>query len=336
MEEHMREELRQIDVSAIAELVRIKEQEEILRERLAKMEAGKAKVSQVVYRRVREDYETRQAALDAESHPLKERARTEYAKLCVLRGEAERAVEDASLQKEELEFRRDLGEFEDDQFRDGLAECEKRLSDRKQELAEILQLKEQFLKAFHSEEELELPAVVELPRREPVSGEETVVRPYTPVSPPAPALSPDATVMSSALPSQAQGGVPPSDVTIPTSKAAVASSAPASATGLSTVSATVMLSLSRVIRLVNNEPAEEYVLKPGANSIGRSPKNDIQVPQSEVSRRHANIILSDEGCRIVDLGSENGVYVNGERVQDRPLANGDLILVGTQKLVYKE
>lgn len=48
--------------------------------------------------------------------------------------------------------------------------------------------------------------------------------------------------------------------------------------------------------------------------IGRHPGCDIRVPDETVSRRHARIVVDDDGYAIEDLGSRNGTYLNGERV----------------------
>ncbi|HQR68479.1 MAG TPA: hypothetical protein PLB02_13910, partial [Thermoanaerobaculia bacterium] len=161
----MREELAQIDLSPIADLVRIKAEEEVLRDRLGKMEERKEKVTALVYRRVRQDYEARKAALEAESKPLKEKARLEYAKLQALRETAERAVEEASLEKEELEFRRDLGEFPNSQFQEKLNGCELRLAERQAELEAVVETRAKFVSAFHTEAELETPVPAAAPSR---------------------------------------------------------------------------------------------------------------------------------------------------------------------------
>jgi hypothetical protein len=150
----MLDELEKIDLSPIADLVRIKGEEEVLRDRLEKMEGRKEKVSELVYRRVRQDYEARKAALETESRPLKEKARREYATLQILREKAERAAEEAALEKEELEFRRDLGEFPDDQFRERHSAVEQRLAERKRDLGAVAEIQAKFVAAFHSEEEL--------------------------------------------------------------------------------------------------------------------------------------------------------------------------------------
>src|SRR5271169_2548248 len=148
----MREELSRIDLTPLSELVRIKQEEEVLAERLVKIEDRAGKVSRTVYDRVKRDYETRKAALEQESRPLKEKARVEYRRLKALRAQVAQAVDAAALDKEELELRKDLGEFPDKDYKERLAAGEERLAGEKKDLDEVDETKAKFLEAFRSEE----------------------------------------------------------------------------------------------------------------------------------------------------------------------------------------
>jgi EmrB/QacA subfamily drug resistance transporter len=67
----------------------------------------------------------------------------------------------------------------------------------------------------------------------------------------------------------------------------------------------------------------------GNATIGREPECDLQVLDSEVSRRHAKITIRDGSAVIDDLNSANGTYVNGERIVSQyRLAPGDQIEIG--------
>jgi len=66
--------------------------------------------------------------------------------------------------------------------------------------------------------------------------------------------------------------------------------------------------------------------------IGRAAELDIVLVEDMVSRKHAKITLSDGKVLLEDLGSTNGTYVNGEKVQAALLREGDRILVGTSIL----
>ena len=79
-----------------------------------------------------------------------------------------------------------------------------------------------------------------------------------------------------------------------------------------------------------------FELRPGALVIGRSTGCQLVLDDALVSRRHAQLVLTDQEVRLEDLGSANGVYVNGERVnQSRVLSPGDRIVVGQQELVLR-
>ena len=67
----------------------------------------------------------------------------------------------------------------------------------------------------------------------------------------------------------------------------------------------------------------------GSATIGREPECDVQVLDSEVSRRHAKVTIRDGVATIDDLHSANGTYVNGERILGSyTLAPGDRIEIG--------
>jgi len=63
-------------------------------------------------------------------------------------------------------------------------------------------------------------------------------------------------------------------------------------------------------------------------NIGREIDSDIFLDDITVSRRHASIIKTDKYFKIVDMGSLNGVYVNGKLIEEKYLENGDKIQIG--------
>jgi hypothetical protein len=68
---------------------------------------------------------------------------------------------------------------------------------------------------------------------------------------------------------------------------------------------------------------------PGGAVLGRSRDCDVVLADSNVSRRHAEIRPAGDAWIITDLGSTNGVQVNGRRVTSAPVKPGDDIVVGT-------
>jgi hypothetical protein len=72
-------------------------------------------------------------------------------------------------------------------------------------------------------------------------------------------------------------------------------------------------------------------LLPGETIIGRSPKCQLVLDDLLVSRSHARIVTKQGTVTIEDLGSANGVLVNGERLmRARVLVSGDRVVIGQQ------
>jgi pSer/pThr/pTyr-binding forkhead associated (FHA) protein len=68
--------------------------------------------------------------------------------------------------------------------------------------------------------------------------------------------------------------------------------------------------------------------------VGRSPDSGLVLPASGVSRRHARLERQGESFRVCDLGSANGVLVNGKRVESALLAVGDVIGIDEFTLTF--
>lgn len=77
-----------------------------------------------------------------------------------------------------------------------------------------------------------------------------------------------------------------------------------------------------------------YLLDREETTVGRHPDCEIFLHDVTVSRRHSEFRREDDGFSLRDLGSLNGTYVNGERVEDEDLTSGDEIQIGRFKLLY--
>jgi pSer/pThr/pTyr-binding forkhead associated (FHA) protein len=76
-----------------------------------------------------------------------------------------------------------------------------------------------------------------------------------------------------------------------------------------------------------------FELRPGTLLLGRGTACQLVLDDALVSRKHARIQVTEESAVLEDLGSVNGVYVNGERVDGtRALGDGDRIVIGHQEM----
>jgi hypothetical protein len=70
------------------------------------------------------------------------------------------------------------------------------------------------------------------------------------------------------------------------------------------------------------------------STIGRSKECDVQIPDPNVSRRHAELTQEGATYWIVDLDSTNGIEVNGSRTKRAKLAEGDTIKMGSTEITF--
>ena len=78
----------------------------------------------------------------------------------------------------------------------------------------------------------------------------------------------------------------------------------------------------------------EVALTADLYSLGRASDNDIVLEDSGVSRHHGRLERQDGGYRFTDLGSHNGTFINGLKVNSAPLEDGDRVQVGQHVLTY--
>lgn len=84
---------------------------------------------------------------------------------------------------------------------------------------------------------------------------------------------------------------------------------------------------------------ETFLLETISLTIGRDPVSDVVLNDPEVSRQHARFSQTETGYQVQDLGSTNGTFVNGERLESEPvdLQPGFTVSMGSGvTLIYEE
>ncbi|MGZ4482333.1 MAG: FHA domain-containing protein [Gaiellales bacterium] len=77
-----------------------------------------------------------------------------------------------------------------------------------------------------------------------------------------------------------------------------------------------------------------YELSSRITRLGRHDQNEIVLAGPTVSARHATLRIEPVGVVLEDEGSLNGTFVNGERVEQRLLEEGDRVQIGPHLLVF--
>ncbi len=326
----MQEELGKIDVAPADALKALKDEQDVLESRIKAMEEKKADVAEAVYQRVKGDYSARLDALRTQAKPLKEATRAQYADLRKILTTLEAAHEAVKLDKQEIELRHTLGEFDKKEFDKRIKGLESQAAEKQQWYQRAQEIRARFTACVHSESELE--AAASAPAPAPPAA-------YTTGELPAVAGNAGATMMMPALKPIAPA--PPPDAgtmvmpAIPRAAMPVAPPAAAPAPPPPTSDATVVF---RPARLVPQNPEAgkttfSLALKPMA--IGSDTGNDIRLGSSGVDPKHARITPTPQGFVLSDLDSKQGTRVNAEKVRERVLQNEDVVQIGVARFVFR-
>lgn len=82
------------------------------------------------------------------------------------------------------------------------------------------------------------------------------------------------------------------------------------------------------------DQGRRFELDASALGLGRDTSNPIQLHDTEVSRRHAEVRRDGKAFQVVDLGSSNGTFVNSQRVEQHALTSGDRVQVGRTLMIF--
>ncbi len=422
-------EMPSIDTSGIDDLRKIKEEQDVFRDRLQKMQDMKEKVSPQVYEKVFNEYSTKLDALSQKAGPLKDKIREQYAGFKKILVEIEETLKTFGLEKEEMEFRFSLGEFDENAFNEQLRNWEMKNTSKQAELDDAQEMRSLFLSVFDSEEDLEsaeelstvpvdvtmaLPGLDISKRQDAaaetqemehlVSADENLEIPEGDdddlMSPPivddaleeiddddlvdefedsleelsAPPeefheeLADDLTEdslddLETDFTGDTEDVEPPppplpqldsepliqeynEDETLRTetphlededAAATLLMDQPPEPAGEGEEGdGTMIIANPKIISLNHATKGQVIVLGMGTTSLGRSPDNDIHLTEDRISRKHSQITFGPGGYAIYDLNSENGTFVNGNRIREHFLSDGDIITVGTFKYQYRD
>lgn len=320
------------------ELAALKKQIDEVRTRMAQMDELKAGVASAVYQRVRADYDARLSDLEQRSGPLKQLAQKAYATLSSELSRLESEHEAMDLDRQEVEFRHQLGEFDVAERQSRLKVIDDKVASKAAILDRGRKLRERFLAAVGDEGEL-LVTAIETNTRAAASATMVMQRPVAPAATDADAhvitgrmSIPDATTgQLGAVPVMPPAVKPPSKpapgtMVLPAVKVPKAH-ADTMATGV--------IKLARLVPQNPEAGKQTTVLGVTITNIGADANNQLRIGGPGVDARHAQIEPSTAGYVLRDHGSLHGTRVNAERVKERVLQGEDVIQIGAARFVFR-
>lgn len=336
-----------INQPLLDDTAKLRQERATIAERLAKIEATRDQVSSQVFERVSSEY---RGKFDAITQALMEKKAEVDRELSTLYETRQKVTANLDVQKtalEELEFRKQLGEFDEKEFDERAKEAKEKLI-KFQKIVEAVTGNIQKYEVLFADFE---PTPLEPSQRTPVATKIPVTQGTPPARPttsatatlPVRRKTPAEQADYNLPPEQSQnyfssaddiserptGVAPPpappktqrTQVFTPPQKQ-VPGSTSGGATSPSIRPGTAFL---KVIRGAADSP--KYPLGK-ETTIGRAHTNHVVLKEARISRQHAVIRQAGKEFVIEDLQSSNGVYVNSEKVKEHVLSDGDQIQIG--------
>ena|SRR5687768_4697045 len=86
--------------------------------------------------------------------------------------------------------------------------------------------------------------------------------------------------------------------------------------------------MARLVLLSEGLTGKTFELKPELTTVGRVPDNALQIPEASVSSHHCEIQLRGNDLFVRDLGSTNGTFINGEKINEGTVKPGQILRLG--------
>ena len=148
-------------------------------------------------------------------------------------------------------------------------------------------------------------------------------------------LSPMADEPMGEPPASVESEAAPLELEPPMHAADVVTEAPAAPEPTTQAAPTLKGPMPEVVLLHADKQLGVFSLAAGEVTIGRTPGNTIAIDNAGVSRRHAVIRVKGDKVILEDLGSANGTFVRGQRIEEYELRDGDEIAIVKHRLVYR-
>ncbi|MFA4874282.1 MAG: FHA domain-containing protein [bacterium] len=310
-----------INQTLLDEATQTKEEWRVVRDRLAKIEEHKSNVSPSVYERVRTDYKARLKVVTDAVLKKKADVDEELGKLHETRSKIVADLEQHRHSLEEIKFRHTLGEYNEEEYQNQARVEQDKISKFETVLSAVNSNIHRYEAIYKDEPGLFAPQ--EQPAAKEETSEVVETSGFTPARHEAEPMTDEAGyVIEEGGPDYF--GVTDAERTNPNVEESATAKGPL---GPVEMEAEPGVQRGRIVVINGDDAGAAYPLK-GTASFGRAESNTITIRDAKVSRQHAQVQQQGTEYVLVDLNSSNGTYVNGQRIEEHVLSNGDEIRIG--------
>lgn len=307
------------------ESAKIKEERKVIKERLQKIEASKADVSNNVYEKVKSDYLEKLQVNTDKLLEKKSDIDKELSSLFEAKKKVEENVKTHKAALEEINFRNNLGEYKKEAFNKKAKEENEKLSKFEKILAAINSNISQYESLFEGEEEFdyiheESPKEETAPPPPPPTSAEPQTDPVIEENEDYESLDEKNYFSEEAISPKDEYETEPE---FQTSK-----DIPLEEQTAEEALMDVSKALAKLEIIDGDELGKIFDIKKDEITIGRASSNEVVLKEAKVSRQHATIKRHGNEYLIEDLQSSNGIFVNEEKVKEHALSDGDIVQIG--------
>ncbi|GEM_PF-1916705 len=317
-----------MDFEALGKLTKdvsaLQKQQTVMLERLEKLNEKADTISEIVHEKIFNDYQHKLEQLNMEITPLYDQLKLRKAELVEAISDVEEELKAYMVEKEEISVRAELGEFSEkkaaskidalDKENEDKFERKDKLTSELEKVDEVLSVEVGLQKMPFSVPEPATEVGKDLSEAVAEDIQEDVVE--------------DApSTLSEELPDEAI--LPPLPPTGDTEKTILD-------LGKEVEQGSTMLFRPPTLTVVSGDSkGTEFRLKMGVTNIGSGSGNDIRMDDPSIAEKHAQITFGPDGFTIYDYNTPGGIMVNGQRISEHLVQNGDKIQIGDVELRFE-
>ncbi len=324
-----------INQQLLEDATRCMEEWKVIRDRLRKIEEHRTGVSEQVYERVKNDYQQKYSSATDSLLSKKEEIDREIMLLQESRKKIEGHLQEHLHSLEEIKFRNTLGEYIEDDYLQKSQTEQDRISKFETILAAVDSNIERYNTIFEGEDIFVKPSPVQVQANEEVAEHPIADMDTSEFTPAVADHEPLTDDSGYVLDESSHNYFSTTQKEIEYEKPFEAEESATARNDIQDVASPSPTGIKpRVVILSGENAGTAYPLR-GILSIGRADTNTIPLKDGKCSRQHSQIQQKGNEFIIVDLNSSNGTFVNGERIEEHVLANGDEILVGDTLIQFQ-